>query len=330
MDAAISTIIDAPTGTSRSAESQKLRDRREAQSGAIGRSRRRRDRDPPARGRGPPLRDSQCQRAAEDAAARRLLRYASTPSDRCGESTRRTPASARNRASPARLTVPSRAATHAIGALAPRELESPRAMSAQRRRPPGSAAATAEASSSTGRRSPRCSSGVDQKAPAFADAPPPADPRRRTDNPRGVEHRRVQRDRVHQVLAADQLDEERLTRRDVEGVDDPQAGSQREDLPDLDAAGDVSAARAARPSSRHLRRHHDAVPVARSATVPPTGQPGSRDLRREPDGAEQRGRSGEPVDQPGLRHRLHPGADERDQLSRDEETIVGRPEGSNR
>ena len=58
------------------------------------------------------------------------------------------------------------------------------------------------------------------------------------------------------------------------------------------------------------------------------GQQKNRDLAREAHHAEQCGRTSEPVDQPGLRHRLHPGSDERNQLAADEEPVIAVAEGS--
>jgi len=53
-----------------------------------------------------------------------------------------------------------------------------------------------------------------------------------------------------------------------------------------------------------------------------------RHLAGEPDEPEQRGGSGQPVDQPRLRDHLHPGADERDELPGEEEAVVSMREGA--
>ena len=74
---------------------------------------------------------------------------------------------------------------------------------------------------------------VDQKAPAFADGADDHARDRRADQPRGVDHRRVERDRVRQVLAPlHHLDHERLARRHVEGVDQSLHQRERDDVPD--------------------------------------------------------------------------------------------------
>ncbi len=53
-----------------------------------------------------------------------------------------------------------------------------------------------------------------------------------------------------------------------------------------------------------------------------------RDLGGERRHAEQRRRAGEPVHQPRLGDRLHPGAGERNQLSREEELVIAMAEGA--
>ena len=67
--------------------------------------------------------------------------------------------------------------------------------------------------------------------------------------------------------------------------------------------------------------------LPRSATVPPIGARRKTGiwLQNAVD-AEQGRRAGQAVDQPRLGDRLHPGADERDQLAAEEELVVAMPE----
>src|SRR5689334_15959227 len=53
-----------------------------------------------------------------------------------------------------------------------------------------------------------------------------------------------------------------------------------------------------------------------------------RNLAAEGGDPEQRGRAGEPVDEPRLGHRLHPRAGDRDQLTAEEELIIAVTEGA--
>ena len=63
--------------------------------------------------------------------------------------------------------------------------------------------------------------------------------------------------------------------------------------------------------------------LSRSATMPPrVREEEDRDLAGETDQPQQDGRAGQPVDQPRLRHGLHPGADQRDELAAEEELEV--------
>ena len=168
---------------------------------------------------------------------------------------------------------------------------------------------------------------VDQEAPALAH-------RRDHDagdggsrDARAVDHRRVQRDRVEQVLAAaDHLDHERLPRRDVERVRDAEQRSQDEEMPHLDGAGERDCREDERENHHGgLRADEDAPPIrAIRHDAAERRQQKDRNLARESDQAEKRRGAREPVDQPRLRDGLHPGADEGDELAREEETIIPR------
>ena len=82
----------------------------------------------------------------------------------------------------------------------------------------------------------------------------------------------------------------------------------------------------------HRKRlgHDDQFPariaVGRQAAQASEGEDG--DLRAEPRRAQQQFGVGQPVDQPGLRHVLHPGADQGNDLAGDEEAEVAVPQGA--
>ena len=52
----------------------------------------------------------------------------------------------------------------------------------------------------------------------------------------------------------------------------------------------------------------------------------NRKLSCESDESEQDGRAGQPIDEPRLRDRLHPGAGERDELAAEEEPVIPVPQ----
>ena len=83
----------------------------------------------------------------------------------------------------------------------------------------------------------------------------PAD--RRADDPRRVEERGVEPDRVGDVVAADHLDGERLTGRHVDRVRDPEHRAEHHDVPDLHDVRRASARTGANASSHRdrLGRH---------------------------------------------------------------------------
>src|SRR5208283_2013085 len=72
----------------------------------------------------------------------------------------------------------------------------------------------------------------------------------------------------------------------------------------------------------------DLVPAARvSQAAAGRRQQENRNLSCEADQPEQHGRAAEAVDEPGLSDRLHPGADQRDKLSAEEEAVITVREG---
>ena len=105
----------------------------------------------------------------------------------------------------------------------------------------------------------------------------------------------------------------------------PSKRRQHEDMPHLNiAAKSVSAARMNASSIDAVCvRDHDMAPVAAIGGDPAERRKQKdRDLAGEPHRSQQQRRTSQPVDEPRLRHGLHPGADQRDQLSAEEELEV--------
>ncbi len=71
-----------------------------------------------------------------------------------------------------------------------------------------------------------------EKTPAFANPRHQQACDGRANYARAIEHGRIQRDRVHQVLAADHVDQKRLPRRNVECIHRAKQGRQYDDFPD--------------------------------------------------------------------------------------------------
>ena len=144
-------------------------------------------------------------------------------------------------------------------------------------------------------------------SPNFASAMPGE---RRTNGYRQVELNRIQRDGVGHVLALDQRRNQRLVRRSAKGLG--QAGDEREteDRPHMDQSG-----RHQHGEQRRARHLHVLGDEENLAPLDPVGHHPA-DQREEKDGnaaeklieREQKGRMAQPVDQPALRHNLHPGA----------------------
>ncbi len=170
---------------------------------------------------------------------------------------------------------------------------------------------------------------VDQEAPALAHRRDQQARNRRPDEPRHVDHRRVERDGVAEVLlVVDHRDEERLPARHVEGVDRALAHAEHDDRLHRNPPAD-------RQHRQDERLHHrarlrdDEQPMA----VPPIDvEAGHRPEHErgkapgEPDDAEQHGRPRQPVDEPARRRRRDPGADERQDLPGEEQPIVAIPQ----
>ena len=165
---------------------------------------------------------------------------------------------------------------------------------------------------------------VQQEAPALADSREQHARDRRADGSRAVDDRRVEGDGVGEVFFADHLDDERLARRHVEGVDDAEQRGQGEHVPHLDAAGEDQRRENQRKDHRRgLRRDEDVTAVEAVGRRAAEGrEKQDRDLARESGEAEKRRRTSQAVDQPRLCDLLHPRADERDELSGEEEAVV--------
>ena len=165
---------------------------------------------------------------------------------------------------------------------------------------------------------------VDEEAGSDADEADQQARHRRAQDPRQVEDGGVERDRVHEVLAADQLDDEGLPGRVVDGVHAPQQEGQCEDVP---VAGDAAPHQPCQDQGEdhehHLGREEDpALGVAvdqraRHEGQDHDGQPlhGAHDpeLERTP---------GKPQHEPGLPDVLHPGPDQGDALAAPEDPEV--------
>ena len=150
------------------------------------------------------------------------------------------------------------------------------------------------------------------------------------DDARAVEHRRVERDRVGEVLAADHLDAERLTDRHVDRVGDAQRERDEHEHPDLDGA---------RHDQQEDDEREDHLATCVDDQEPALGQRVGDDAgeqAEQQDGDELGGDDdaqpdrvvGQRQDEPRLGHLLHPRADERDRLAGEEQPVVAMAEGA--
>src|SRR6266513_3604214 len=147
---------------------------------------------------------------------------------------------------------------------------------------------------------------------------------RRADDPGGVEHGRVERDRVHEVLFADELHDERLAGGNVERIDDAEEHRQHHDLPRRDPTGPHEHGQ--RQRFEHLQSlcPHDEATLVHAIHDDTRVQREQQHAQgaerlRQPDGER---RVGDVEHQPPERDRLHPGPDERDALTEEEEPEV--------
>ena len=114
----------------------------------------------------------------------------------------------------------------------------------------------------------------------------------------------------------DQLIDHRLPRRHVQGADNPEHDSQQNNVDRLHPTCEGQCGKQGRLNeSCGLCPQHNAmgrIAIRQHAANGTERENGN--LRGEADDAKQGRRPGEPIDQPALRHLLHPGAADRDQL----------------
>src|SRR3989454_1012793 len=165
---------------------------------------------------------------------------------------------------------------------------------------------------------------VQEEAHADAGDPDQHSRDRRADDPGGVEHGRVERDRVHEILFADELHDERLAGGNVERVDDAEEHGQHHDLPRRDPAGPHEHGQRQRLEHLQSLRPHDEATLVHAIHHDTRVQREQQHAQgaerlRQPDGER---RVGDVEHQPAERDRLHPGPDERDALTEEEEPEV--------
>ena len=90
---------------------------------------------------------------------------------------------------------------------------------------------------------------IAEKAPAFADAGDQQTADAWADRSRAINHRRIQRDRAHQIFFRDQLCDECLPHGKVKRIDDAKQGRDHEDMPDLNPSRE-------RKQGQHKGQHH--------------------------------------------------------------------------
>ncbi len=166
---------------------------------------------------------------------------------------------------------------------------------------------------------------IDEKAPPLADGCDEDAGRCGAEQARGVDHGGVERDGVGQVRAIlHHLDDHRLARGHVEGVDKPLKDAEGEDVPDIDHPGEGKGRERARlDHCQYLGDQEDAVAIpAVDEHTCERGEDESRDLPREAeDPKEQRG-SCQPIDEPRGSDAREPRTDEGDALAAKEEAVV--------
>ena len=171
---------------------------------------------------------------------------------------------------------------------------------------------------------------VDQETGAFADHRQQQSGNGRPHHARGVEYRRIEGDGVDQIVLAGHLDHQRLPAGHIEGIDHAEQAGEREHVPDLHATGEGEGRQGERLQHGQRLCHDDHLAAGKTVGRDPAqrSQGEHGDLGAEPCGPEQKFRVGEAVHQPALRHVLHPGADQRDDLAADEEAEIAVPQGS--
>jgi hypothetical protein len=139
---------------------------------------------------------------------------------------------------------------------------------------------------------------------------------RRSEKARAVEGERVQRDRVRQVVASDEILEERLPDRDLERARGPAQKADRGDLPHAHVAAEGER------SEREREHHPDRLGREERVTAREPvgsdsrrqGEEQHREVGEEGDEAELERRVGQPQHEPALGDRLHPPTAQDDEL----------------
>ena len=168
--------------------------------------------------------------------------------------------------------------------------------------------------------------GVEEEDPARADGDDDQARDGGADHPGAVEGCRVQRDRVRRVLAGDDVGDERLSGRVVEGRHD--AECEREAVHDHEGhvAGEDHHTERDREQEQQSLGHHE-QPAAVEAVGDPAGDADQQQRRRELQRHRHAHRGGVVVgqlgqDDPVLGGRLHPRADVRDERADEPDAVV--------
>jgi hypothetical protein len=167
---------------------------------------------------------------------------------------------------------------------------------------------------------------VHDKTPALADGGDQDSRDRGADQAGGVDHGRIQRDGVPQVLGVplDHVHDEGLADRHVERVNGAQQDAEDNDRPDADRVGeDQDGEGQSLNQGKRLGQEEHLVPVP--AVGEDAGERGDhehRQLPRETDDPEHQGGVGQSVNQPSQGDHLEPGPDEREALPADEQPEV--------
>ena len=172
--------------------------------------------------------------------------------------------------------------------------------------------------------------GVGCKAPAFADFRDQDSGDGGANDARAIEHRRVESDGVHQVFLADHVDQEGLASGDVEGVDHAEQSGKDKDVRDLDAVGQGEPGEdSGEDHGSDLGGDDEALAIdAVGGDASKGSDEKDRNLAGEAYATEQQRGSREAVDEPCLGYGLHPGANEGDELSAEEELEISMAQGA--
>jgi hypothetical protein len=145
-----------------------------------------------------------------------------------------------------------------------------------------------------------------------------------------MEQAGVECDGVGQIGARHQLRDERMPRRQLEGLHHAEQQRQRQDVPRLHPATEREHGQRQRLQHGQRLRAQQQVATREAVGQHPAVQPQhqARQHQRRARQAEYQAGLREPVQQPGLRQALHPGAGQRHQLTEIEQAEVAMPEGT--